>query len=791
MDLDFDSDIFSLILKQFNISVSTIILIGKNQKWSNFLSSFPTFSVHRLDEKVELKDISSLISQIETSSVQDQSIIESKAAMIIDPLKKQSWHDAQINSLEVSIIISSVCFKEQKYRFVYQFGDIYIYVRGDIIDNNPITRQGSSEQFTHVSRTDLNETKIADHDSCSINTKFLPYDFNRGKIKMVADLEEIKIFESETNSSEKTSLLIISSEAKSPSDTILLPFQHIDETKNDISKSIGKEFTFVTSISPEKIDDQIHSVESWISADINVVSVNTPEEIRFLNKIPLLSKIKFVINNYAPCIFTKTDSSPIDLMLKTCAFYSHSSTTAIINSDTILKFKDKSQAFDIMTSWKHALLDNAVLIFNYRNINSQKELDYTTKEDIGVSENNGYGIFMFRSYEDIIAFPSSLYRLNMPWWEYFVMRINIDTNRNIKYISDLSPFYRTKYIIDRLEYHFGMYIYMSMFPRINERTRGHGSHLNLYVLKEFENYIKIKKDRNSHITTYKEYREQLNETQVQNSSWVMITSINPESLLLSIPSITSWLNICEVISVNNEVDIKLLKTYPQLSRVNFISSESDISGENSNASCERKTKFQSSSSEIRLDKILEVASRESKERIVFMVPCSSGIYFTSNSHQSIFAEKINSLLGIDAKISSERETQTKPLNTDLLVEIQWTFSKNIDGGNENYDNLQAMIFRKVPKIPPNDYFFSAYWHDYFILWSLMNDGHQFKILNDNVISCFDNDFLHGSIPETQSWEFGASHFRQLSSPASLVKISSNNSELCSHAKNTILQYGKL
>lgn len=508
---------------------------------------------------------------------------------------------------------------------------------------------------------------------------------------------------------------------------------------------IEKDVTFITSIYPEhdiKNSRQIKAISSWIKNGINVVSVNTPSEATlFKSKIynGVYDKVQFVTSKYSACPFTSKMSPSFNLMMKAASevLKIHADhIIAIVNSDMYLHFVNPVHKFACMMGWKNLLRDNSVIIFNRREVSSEKDPSI----DQGFLSDRLYGAIMFSSSQE--EFDENFMHVNIPlamgnpWLKTILVQSLIKSEIDFDVIYYETPFVHVSHNLSldskgvnlksafarrwtQIDDYYGLLTFTNMFPEIFARVNNDNRLIRDYVAQSLR-HINIVNSTPDYKNDEYKLRDEID--------WVMITSIQPSQVQDDIYAIKSWLNSgCKVVSLNNTADFIINVSNRELWNVGLSFVQFD----------DTTDKYPS------LDKVLSIAS-EHKDSTIFLAPSSSGLWFLSKDHQEHIQAKIETLLS--RKIDHSQSRSSSMNGFDLLIELQWEYESPNDvkilhgsGGKENDLNYSILIFKEVPSVPKNNFRFGYNWVDYFISWSLIESGKKVKILRDNICSYFKNN----------------------------------------------------
>jgi ADP-heptose:LPS heptosyltransferase len=190
--------------------------------------------------------------------------------------------------------------------------------------------------------------------------------------------------------------------------TTVLDNKAVDMNLLEVQLPMSDVITIATSIAPRNIEIQAEAISSWLKLGLNVISVNTREEIDLLQRsFPGVSFAQITRNALSltgkPYVF-------FDDILKILAATA-SNICGIINSDIILT------------------ANNA--IYNFLNSNARQSFIYGSRVDVtslealnGKPYAHGFDYFFFD--KSIIKFyPKSDYCLGAPWWDYWAPLIPI------------------------------------------------------------------------------------------------------------------------------------------------------------------------------------------------------------------------------------------------------------------------------------------------------------------------------------------------------------------------------
>jgi hypothetical protein len=178
----------------------------------------------------------------------------------------------------------------------------------------------------------------------------------------------------------------------------------------------GAGITVATSLMPRRLPEQQAAVRSWLRLGLNVISVNSAEEIGELR--PHFPGIRFFEAARTAedlCGKPLVPISELILQLKE----SNTPIIGIVNSDII--FEEPNVLTDIMRSYvaEH-------LLFGHR-------IDIDRKGSrVGFPYSGGYDFFFFeRSHADVFSSPDMV--MGMPWWDFWMpFAANLNGLRLIK-----------------------------------------------------------------------------------------------------------------------------------------------------------------------------------------------------------------------------------------------------------------------------------------------------------------------------------------------------------------------
>lgn len=630
-----------------------------------------------------------------------------------------------------------------------KFTDIDILCCDSIIQNH---LSGSGIDLSNCLESKCNRPKLIIYLSNDkfndVDTKLLQLQYKILQVYQNATIyinDDVKEPSFESFFDEKTTSQILNTDSlRVPPESTEV--QHSKESVKISVHEIEKDVTFITSIYPEhdiKNSRQIKAISSWIKNGINVVSVNTPSEATlFKSKIynGVYDKVQFVTSKYSACPFTSKMSPSFNLMMKAVSEVLKIHTDhiiAIVNSDMYLHFVNPVHKFACMMGWKNLLRDNSVIIFNRREVSSEKDPSI----DQGFLSDRLYGAIMFSSSQE--EFDENFAHVNIPlpmgnpWLKTILVQSLIKSEIDFDVIYYETPFVHVshnlslneKLMIERPagqrsaferrwtqnDDYYGLLTFTNMFPEIFARVNNDNRLIRDYVAQSLRHISTVNSTPDYRSDEYK---------LPEKIDWVMITSIQPSQVQDDIYAIKSWLNSgCKVVSLNNTADFIINLSNRELWNVGLSFVQFD----------DTTDKYPS------LDKVLSIAS-EHKDSTIFLAPSSSGLWFLSKDHQEHIQAKIETLL------TRKINRPTSQVGFDLLIELQWEYESPNDvkilhgsGGKENDLNYSLLIFKEVPSVPKNNFRFGYNWVDYFISWSLIESGKKVKILRDNICSYFKNN----------------------------------------------------
>lgn len=182
-----------------------------------------------------------------------------------------------------------------------------------------------------------------------------------------------------------------------------------------------------TSISPNhiNIDNQIIAVKSWLQYDLNVYSLNTPEEITILKPI-FPEQVNFIpFGKTTKHIFGKSCICINDMMHH--FQYNDNDILVLINSDIILNTTKEFIE-------KLSKLSNICIPIAHRN-------DYTIDFIKNKKYNFGFDVF-FINRKFINIFPPSMYSMGQTWWDYWIPYTAIKNKTPVFNISEPFAFHK-------------------------------------------------------------------------------------------------------------------------------------------------------------------------------------------------------------------------------------------------------------------------------------------------------------------------------------------------------------
>lgn len=210
-----------------------------------------------------------------------------------------------------------------------------------------------------------------------------------------------------------------------------------------------------TSIAPNKIDEQVAAIDSWVNLGFKVISINTQDEINAVSQF--FPKIEFVVAKYNSEQITGKKHIYFDA-IKNALLNESFRNVGIINSDIILRSQD-----NLISKLIENLNDS--MIFGSR----------TDIEDLnsfnGEKYNWGFDYFFFDK-EILSKIPESEFCIGMPWWDYWVPTILINKKVKVKYLENEIAFHikhNTNYSNDLWIYfakHFSKLLYPNYYKEL-------------------------------------------------------------------------------------------------------------------------------------------------------------------------------------------------------------------------------------------------------------------------------------------------------------------------------------
>lgn len=191
---------------------------------------------------------------------------------------------------------------------------------------------------------------------------------------------------------------------------------HLNE--NNLVNQLNKnKITVATSIAPKNLDKQKIAIQSWIDVGFSVISINTKEEIEFLEQ--QFKEIKFIEANRDARNFAEKPYIYFDNVMQSLQ-ESGSEICGIINSDIILNVNSG------FYNYIFNLAKDSFVYGSRTDVNSLNSL-------VGNFYEFGFDIFFFN--RNIISlFPKSDFCLGLPWWDYWIVIIPLIKNIKLKRI---------------------------------------------------------------------------------------------------------------------------------------------------------------------------------------------------------------------------------------------------------------------------------------------------------------------------------------------------------------------
>ncbi len=174
-----------------------------------------------------------------------------------------------------------------------------------------------------------------------------------------------------------------------------------------------------TSISPNRVQQQIEALNTWLNQGFHVVSLNAEDEITLLEKQVHQIQLISVDRNardffHKPLIYISDIIRYLQIQ--------ESEIVGIINSDIYLKEKNNF-AYTLEKFSK-----NSVVLISRINISSLSDLN-------GATYNYGFDAF-FIDQQLLHFFPESQYCLGIPWWDYWFPLIAMKKGLNLKLMQN-------------------------------------------------------------------------------------------------------------------------------------------------------------------------------------------------------------------------------------------------------------------------------------------------------------------------------------------------------------------
>lgn len=181
----------------------------------------------------------------------------------------------------------------------------------------------------------------------------------------------------------------------------------------------------ITSISPKHYNNEIQfkAIKSWVDSGFTVVSMNSPEEVKLLEKF--YQDVKFVKTHRT---LEKTYGRPLVSInaLMDFAKEQNDPHICLVNSDIEI-FLSGTQIDSIIEK-----MNDTVLISN--------RLDYDDNYT-GVKYKAGFDVF-FIHQKYLGFFPQSMHAMGMTFWDYWVPYTATKAFINVQIIQDLFAFHK-------------------------------------------------------------------------------------------------------------------------------------------------------------------------------------------------------------------------------------------------------------------------------------------------------------------------------------------------------------
>lgn len=181
----------------------------------------------------------------------------------------------------------------------------------------------------------------------------------------------------------------------------------------------GSKITIATSISPQRVQQQVSALQTWLNQGFQVISLNAKDEIIQLKE--QIHGIELVpVNRDARKYFRKPVVYIIDILR-----YLQDNGEAIVgilNSD--IYFKEKGSFADEIRK----ISNHSVVLASRTNISSLNDLQ-------GATYNYGFDAF-FIDQKLLHLFPESQYCLGIPWWDYWLPLIAIKKGLTLKLMKN-------------------------------------------------------------------------------------------------------------------------------------------------------------------------------------------------------------------------------------------------------------------------------------------------------------------------------------------------------------------
>ncbi len=177
----------------------------------------------------------------------------------------------------------------------------------------------------------------------------------------------------------------------------------------------GSRMIIATSISPNRVQQQVDALNTWLNHGFNVISLNAKDEILLLeDKVHGIELIS--VDRDARGYFHKPLVYISDI-LRYLQIHG-SDIVGIVNSDIYLK-EGNNFADDVKSISK-----NSIVLASRTNISSLNDVK-------GVTYNYGFDAF-FIDKKLLHFFPDSQYCLGIPWWDYGLPLIAMKRGLNLK-----------------------------------------------------------------------------------------------------------------------------------------------------------------------------------------------------------------------------------------------------------------------------------------------------------------------------------------------------------------------